>query len=214
MLTSLQKAPPVQSISRDQCSRKYFTKSWIYSCIACIVIFCPVSGLSAEENAGLWAALKTGNSFVLLRHASAPGVGDPDYFDVQDCSTQRNLSDVGRKQATAIGELFRVHGIEKARVLSSQWCRCLETARLLNLGPVEMLTHLNSFFRQYERRESQTENLRKWIDKQNLKQTVVLVTHQVNITSLTGVYPSSGELVIVNMSKSGKLSVMGSIKTD
>ena len=173
-----------------------------------------MSGLSAEGNAGLWAALKTGNSLVLLRHASAPGMGDPDYFDVEDCSTQRNLSNAGRKQATAIGDLFRVHGIENAHVLSSQWCRCLETARLLHLGPVEVLTHLNSFFRQYERRESQTENLRKWIDKQSLKQTVVLVTHQVNITSLTGVYPSSGELVVVNRSKSGKLLVLGSIKTD
>jgi hypothetical protein len=79
---------------------------------------------------------------------------------------------------------------------------------------VEVLPHLNSFFQQYERRESQTENLRQWIDIQSLEQTVVLVTHQVNITSLTGFYPSSGELVIVNRSKSGELSVMGSIKTD
>jgi hypothetical protein len=79
---------------------------------------------------------------------------------------------------------------------------------------VEVLPHLNSFFQQYERRESQTENLRQWIDIQSLEQTVVLVTHQVNITSLTGFYPSSGELFIVNRSKSGELSVMGSIKTD
>jgi len=204
----------VRRLSSDYNSIIVFTKTWLYSFLLCITILYPVSGFSAEGQAGLWAALKTSNSLVLLRHATAPGMGDPEYFDAEDCSTQRNLSDAGRKQATAIGELFRVHGIENARVLSSQWCRCLETATLLNLGSVEVLPHLNSFFQQFERRESQTENLRQWIDKQSLRQTVVLVTHQVNITSLTGVYPSSGELVIVNRSKSGKLSVMGSIKTD
>jgi len=214
MNTVLREYSDVHTLSSDHNSRVVLTKRWIYSFLVCIAILYPVSGFSSEDKAGLWAELKTGNSFVLLRHASAPGMGDPEYFNVEDCSTQRNLSDAGRKQAKAIGDLFRVHGIEKARVLSSQWCRCLETATLLNLGSVEVLHHLNSFFQQYERRESQTENLRKWIDKQSLEQTVVLVTHQVNITSLTGVYPSSGELVIVNRSKSGKLSVVGSIKTD
>ena len=208
------KFPPVKTLYRDKNSRKFFKKRWIYSVLACIIIFYPVSGSSSEDKAGLWRALRTDNSFVLMRHASAPGIGDPDYFDVADCSTQRNLSDAGREQAEAIGNLFRMHGIEKARVLSSQWCRCLETATLLKLGSVEILPHLNSFFQQYERRDSQTQNLRQWIAKQNLEQTVVLVTHQVNITSLTDVYPSAAELVIVNRSKSGKISVLGSIKTD
>jgi phosphohistidine phosphatase SixA len=214
MKTVYQEYPVVRTLFSDQKSRIVFTKRWVYSVLVWIAILCPVSGFSSDGKADLWAALKTGDSFVLLRHASAPGMGDPEYFDVEDCSTQRNLSDAGRKQATAIGDLFRAHGIEKARVYSSQWCRCLDTATLLSLGPVEVLPYLNSFFQQYERRESQTENLMKWIDKQRIEQVVVLVTHQVNITSLTGVYPSSGELVIVNRSKSGKLSVLGSIKTD
>lgn len=214
MSAVLPEFPPVKTLSRYQNSRFFFKKGWLYFFLACIVILFPVAGLSSEYEANLWKALKTGNSFVLLRHASAPGMGDPEYFEVEECSTQRNLSDAGRKQAAAIGNLFRVHGIEKARVLSSQWCRCLETAALLKLGSVEVLPHLNSFFQQYERRDSQTQNLRKWIGKQNLEQTVVLVTHQVNITSLTDVYPSSGELVIVNRSKSGKFSVLGNIKTD
>lgn len=214
MKTVYQEYPVVRTLFSDQKIRIVFTKRWVYSVLVWIAILCPVSGFSSDGKADLWAALKTGDSFVLLRHASAPGMGDPEYFDVEDCSTQRNLSDAGRKQATAIGDLFRAHGIEKARVYSSQWCRCLDTATLLSLGPVEVLPYLNSFFQQYERRESQTENLMKWIDKQRIEQVVVLVTHQVNITSLTGVYPSSGELVIVNRSKSGKLSVLGSIKTD
>lgn len=214
MSTVLHEYIKVRRLSSDHNSSIVLTKRWLYSFLVCIAILYPVSGFSSEVNAGLWAAIKTSNSLVLLRHANAPGMGDPEYFDLEDCSTQRNLSDAGRKQATAIGELFRVHGIENARVLSSQWCRCLETATLLNLGSVEVLPHLNSFFQQYERRESQTENLRQWIEKHSIEQTVVLITHQVNITSLTGVYPSSGELVVVNRSKSGKLSVIGSIKTD
>lgn len=214
MNTVLPEFAPVRTLFKDPHSRIFSKKSWIYFFLACIFILYPVSGLSSEDEAGLWKALRTGNSFALLRHAYAPGMGDPEYFDVEDCSTQRNLSDAGRKQAGAVGNLFRVHGIEKARVLSSQWCRCLETATLLKLGSVEILPQLNSFFQQYERRDLQTQNLRNWIGKQNLEQPVVLVTHQVNITSLTKVYPSSGELVIVNRSKSGEISVLGSIKTD
>lgn len=204
----------IKTLFSDQKSRQCFKRGWIYFFWACIVILYPVSGLSSEDETGLWKAMRNGSSFVLLRHAIAPGTGDPEYFDVEDCLTQRNLSDAGRKQAAAIGNLFQEHGIEKARVFSSEWCRCLETARLLKLGSVEELPHLNSFFQQYERRDYQTQNLREWIGKQNLDQPLVLVTHQVNITSLTGFYPSSGELVIVNRSKSDIISVLGSIKTD
>jgi len=206
--------PLIKTLSRDLNTRQCFKRGWIYFFLTCIVILYPVSGLSSENETDLWKALRTGSSFALLRHAIAPGTGDPQHFDVEDCSSQRNLSDAGRKQAVAIGDLFRVHGIEKARVLSSQWCRCLETAALLKLGSVEELALLNSFFQQYERRDFQTKSLREWVGKHNLKQPLVLVTHQVNITSLTDIYPSSGELVIVNRSKSDEISVLGSIKTD
>ena len=205
---------PERSLFSNNKPSKFFQKRLLYCILVCFVILFPVSGLSSEDTAGLWKELRAGHSFVLLRHASAPGMGDPDYFDVEDCSTQRNLSDAGRKQAESIGNLFRANGIKKAHVFSSQWCRCLETASLLKLGAVEVLPHLNSFFQQYELRDSQTENLSKWIDTQNIEDIIVLVTHQVNITSLTDVYPSSGELVFVDRSQSGKLSVLGSIKTD
>ena len=194
--------------------RLFFQKGWLCVFLACTVILCPVSGLASENQNDLWNALKTGNSFVLLRHAIAPGFGDPDNFDVLDCSTQRNLSDTGRLQAAKIGDMFRQHGIEKVRVLSSQWCRCLETARLLKLGTVEELAYLNSFFQRFERRDHQTGQLREWIIKQDLGQPLVLVTHQVNITSLTDVYPSSGELVIVARRELGGFSVLGTIRTD
>lgn len=205
---------PVKTVCGDRSSRRCLKKGWFYLFLVCFVLLYPVSGTASDHEDGLWNALRKGSYVVLLRHAVAPGTGDPDHFDLADCSTQRNLSDVGRTQAAAIGDLFRLHGIDIARVVSSQWCRCLETARLLQLGPVEELTHLNSFFQQWERRDYQTRNLREWITKQALDQPVVLVSHQVNITSLTGVYPSSGELVFVHKSKSGELSVMGTIRTD
>ncbi len=171
--------------------------------------------VQAEENSKeLWAKLRHPNHVALLRHALAPGTGDPPQFRLGNCTTQRNLNDQGREQAARIGARFRDHGLSRARVYSSQWCRCLETARLLDLGPVKELPVLNSFFRQYERRQAQTRDLREWLDKQVMDEPVVLVTHQVNITALTGVYPSSGELVIIRVSPAGEISVIGTIKTD
>jgi len=169
---------------------------------------------SAEADAALWKALRSGGHVVLLRHALAPGTGDPPGFRLGDCQTQRNLSMQGREQATRIGELFRNHGMQTARVFSSQWCRCLETARLLDLGPVEERPVLNSFFNDFSRRDPQTGELRGWLDELPLSEPVVLVTHQVNITALTGVYPASGELVIVRRGENGKLDVIGTIETD
>jgi hypothetical protein len=83
---------------------------------------------------------------LLIRHAEAPGTGDPEDFRLGECSTQRNLSKAGSDQARAVGDWLRDRGVERARVYSSQWCRCLETAELLDLGPVAELPGLNSFF--------------------------------------------------------------------
>ncbi|HMB78213.1 MAG TPA: histidine phosphatase family protein [Kiloniellaceae bacterium] len=167
----------------------------------------------ADETA-LWAALRSGGHVALLRHALAPGTGDPADFKLSDCRTQRNLSEEGRAQARRIGDLFRANGIERARVLTSQWCRCRETAELLQLGPVTELPALNSFFQNREDREPQTRALRAWLQRQDLSTVQVLVTHQVNISALTGVYPSSGELVILQAVADGDVSVLGTIATD
>jgi phosphohistidine phosphatase SixA len=170
--------------------------------------------LSSEGDAVLWKSLRSGEHFALLRHAIAPGTGDPPGFKLGSCRTQRNLSEEGRTQAIKIGKLFRDNRIQTARVFSSQWCRCLETAKLLELGPVQGLSFLNSFFNNYESRESQTQKLSEWLHEQNLGQPLVLVTHQVNITALTNVYPISGELVIIRRSKTGEFVVVGTIKTE
>jgi phosphohistidine phosphatase SixA len=166
------------------------------------------------EEAALWNALRSGGHIALLRHALAPGTGDPAEFNLGDCSTQRNLSERGRAQAARIGERFRGKGIEMARIYSSQWCRCLDTAELLNLGPVNDLPVLNSFYQRWENRDPQTNALRTWLRQVDLSEVNILVTHQVNITELTGVYPSSGELVMVRLQKDGSLRVAGTIETD
>lgn len=167
----------------------------------------------AVEDSTLWSKLRSGGHFVLIRHARAPGVGDPTEFTLRDCATQRNLSDEGRGQAKRIGSRFKAEGMESAQVFSSQWCRCLETAQLLELGEVQELPALNSFFEHRERETTQTRELQKWLADQKLDQLLVLVTHQVNITALVNVYPSSGELVIVHRGDNGKLSVAGTLET-
>jgi phosphohistidine phosphatase SixA len=202
---------------------KYGTKSsmqtriQLKSLLLAILITLSIAGYdtthASEEQASLWQALQSGDNFALLRHAIAPGSGDPPDFELHQCATQRNLSQEGRDQAKKIGARFRENGIRKAKVSSSQWCRCLETAKLLEIGPVEELDALNSFFQNFGRRDIQTHTLLDWIKAQNLTRPLVLVTHQVNITALTGVYPSSGELVIVHRSKTGGLTVVGTIET-
>ncbi len=156
-------------------------------------LLCTAPGLSAAGDAALWSALRSGGHVALLRHAIAPGAGDPREFALRDCSTQRNLSDEGRDQAARIGARFRANRIQTARVFSSPWCRCLETARLLGLGPIQELPVLNSFFQRYERRDPQTQALKEWLASQDLDELLVLITHQVNITALTNVYPASGD---------------------
>ena len=170
-------------------------------------------GVAATEGA-LWQALRGGGHAALLRHAIAPGTGDPENFLIDDCGTQRNLSDEGRDQAARIGARFRANGIERADVFSSQWCRCLDTARRLDLGNVKPLPILNSFFGRYDRRDEQTAALSAWLNEAKLDRPIVLITHQVNISALTGIHPTSGELVIVRVDNDGAISVTGTIEPD
>jgi broad specificity phosphatase PhoE len=170
-------------------------------------------GRSSEEDAVLWNSLRSGEHFAMLRHAIAPGTGDPSGFKLDNCRTQRNLSEEARNQAVKIGKLFRENEIQTARVFSSQWCRCLETAKLLERGPVQPLSSLNAF-NNYQYRESQTQKPTEWLHKQNLDPPLVLGTHQVNITALSHVSPSSGERAIIHRSKNGEISVAGTIVTE
>jgi phosphohistidine phosphatase SixA len=160
----------------------------------------------------LWDALRSKNHFALLRHALAPGTGDPPEFTLGRRETQRNLSEEGRAQAKRIGDLFRAHGINKALVFSSEWYRCQDTAELLDIGPVVTLPALNSFFQNFAQKDIKTESLKVWLSQQEIDKPLVLVTHQVNITALTEIYPSSGEIVVVKKDAHVGLKVLGSIK--
>ncbi len=166
--------------------------------------------LRAEETEeALWNVLGKGEAVVLIRHALAPGTGDPAGFKLDDCATQRNLSEEGRRQARQIANAFRENGISSAQVWSSRWCRCLETARLLDLGSVEPLPFLDSFFSQPGRGPAQTAALREFLSRPYQGPPRVLVTHQVNITGLTGVVPRSGEMVVVQPTSEDAIRVIG-----
>ena len=172
------------------------------------------SPASVGQDVALWSSLHYGEHIALLRHAFAPGTGDPENFKLGDCSTQRNLSQAGREHAERIGARLRENGIAHARVYASQWCRARETAALLRLGPVAELPLLNSFFASRDREQAQTRTLVQWLAKQDVSRPLVLVTHQVNITALTRIYPDSGDIVVVRRTADGKLHVVGTLKTD
>ncbi len=167
------------------------------------------SSVVFADNDRLLKLLATGNHFALMRHALAPGTGDPANFNVNDCSTQRNLNDKGRQQAVAIGAHLKAVADLKFDVYSSQWCRCMETATLLAVGAVTPMPEINSFFADRSTAESQTRATTDWLI--NAKLPVLLVTHQVNITALTGVYPTSGEIVVMKREADGTLVVAGSL---
>ncbi|MFT5488795.1 MAG: phosphohistidine phosphatase SixA [Paracoccaceae bacterium] len=186
------------------------------SALALLVLFMALPNpASAQNDAALWDTIRTGSAFAIMRHALAPGTGDPQSVVIGDCTTQRNLSENGRAQARKIGSGFRTNGITAARVLTSAWCRCAETAKLLSLGKVERLAPLNSFFVTRSREPAQTAALKAWIlqDKpaRTSRRPLVLVTHQVNITALTGVYPRSGEIVVARYAEDGKVAVLGTL---
>ena len=147
---------------------------------------------------------------LMLRHALAPGTGDPAGFRLGDCATQRNLDGAGRAQAVKLGEQLARAGISRARVYSSQWCRCLDTARLLNLGAVTELPALNSFFDRPQEREPNISALRAFLAKLPADgPPVVLVTHQVTVSALTGVYPASGGGVLLQLDGSPTPRILG-----
>ncbi|MBB6508291.1 broad specificity phosphatase PhoE [Rhizobium soli] len=169
---------------------------------------------NARAQSDPWAELRTGAAIVLLRHAIAPGTGDPANFAVSDCSTQRNLSAQGIAQAGRIGTLFRKNGVAQAQVFSSQWCRCIDTAKGLGLGPVEPQPLLNSFFGSPEDGRPQTQALRAWMTGLPPGRPVVLVTHQVNITGLTSIVPANGELLFVTAGAADPLTVIGRVAVE
>jgi phosphohistidine phosphatase SixA len=146
--------------------------------------------------AGADAGLQPG-SVVLIRHALAPGVGDPERFALNDCSTQRNLSEEGRAQAVRIGQFFRQLSVPVDAVWSSQWCRTRDTADLAFPGKRVDKPAFNSFFGEPDAAPAQTRAAQDSLNAWTGKGLLVVVTHQVNITAISGVVPASGEAVVL-----------------
>jgi broad specificity phosphatase PhoE len=165
----------------------------------------------AQASEALWALLKSGGQVVIMRHAATVGTaGDPDTMRLEDCSTQRNLSPSGRDDARRIGDAFRTRGIPVTDVRSSIWCRCLDTATLA-FGMASPWLPLNSFFRNRERESSQTGEVRELVSRHR-GGTLILVTHQVNITALTGLYPAEGEIIVL-MPLGADFTIAGRLKS-
>ena len=135
---------------------------------------------------------------IFLRHALAPGLGDPSDFIKEDCSTQRNLNDEGRSQARLLGDYLKKSNIRFSEILTSEWCRCIDTAKELGLGEWETFSGLNSFFEGHEKKSHVMNKLWQKLNFVKFSDLVLFVTHQVVITEITGEFPRSGEMVLYN----------------
>ena len=160
-----------------------------------LMLLLPAAAIASDD---LWKLLQAGGHVVLIRHTiTEPGAGDPPGMRLDDCASQRNLSDEGRAHARRIGAAFRARNIPVSRVLSSPWCRCLETARLA-FGKAETTKPLSNLFGRHENRDTQVKALRALLKTVPRERNLVLVTHGSTILALTGISPGTGEMVIVS----------------
>ena len=178
--------------------------------IILIIFLILTNGIKADTETQVLKNLKNGGNLIFIRHAYAPGGGDPDNFDLNDCSTQRNLSETGREQAKKIGKFFHKNQIPIDKVISSEWCRCKETAEIA-FKRFETKDFLNSFFSEKfsKNRTKQIEDLNKYIDRWDSSKNLVLVTHYVLISEVLNYAPSSGEIVIsdIKFKKIGNIDI-------
>ena len=176
-----------------------------------IIFITLTSTIKADLNKNLINELKKGDKVIFIRHAYAPGGGDPGNFDINDCSTQRNLNFSGKLQAVNIGSFFKKNEIPTHKVISSEWCRCKETA-LLSFKNFETKNFLNSFYSSKfsNNKNKQIKELKRYIEKWQNEGNLILITHHVVISEILGYSTSSGEIVISNKN----FEKIGSIKTD
>jgi len=176
----------------SQLPRRRFTSSLLG-----LALGAPLLGRaqSTSEQADFWTLLRDGGNVLLMRHAQTEsGIGDPPSFKLGDCSTQRNLSEAGREQARRVGAAFQQEKIALDEVRSSAWCRCVDTAELA-FGRHTVWPLINSFFQQ-SGRESQTSEVLQALKSFKAPRNLVLVTHQVNISALTGSFTAMGEMLL------------------
>jgi len=164
-----------------------------------IIFICLSASVKAYSKQNIISELKNGGKLIFIRHAYAPGSGDPSNFDISDCTSQRNLSNLGKVQSKKIGLFFSKNNILIDKVYSSEWCRCKETAKIA-FHNYELKKMLNSFFSKKftKNKDSQLINLKKFIKNWDGKQNLVFITHYVVISELLNYETTSGEIVITN----------------
>ena len=174
-----------------------------------IIFISLTTSIKADLDKNLMNQLLDGNKLIFIRHAYAPGNGDPDNFNLNDCSTQRNLSEEGRKQAKKIGEFFTNNNIKIEKVFSSEWCRCKETAEIA-FKDYSTKNFLNSFYssKYAKNKTKQIEELDNYVQQLKSNQNIVLVTHYVLISEVLNYAPSSGEIVVSDKN----FNIIGSIE--
>ena len=174
-----------------------------------IIFISLTTTIKADLNKKLINQLEEGGKLIFIRHAYAPGSGDPDNFNLSDCSTQRNLSKEGQKQAEYIGEFFRNNKVKIDKVLSSEWCRCKETAKIA-FKNFSTNSFLNSFYSSKfaKNKDKQVKALKEYIKKFKSDKNLVLVTHYVLISEILNYGPSSGEIVVSDKN----LNIIGSLE--
>lgn len=168
---------------------------------------------ACANEADAWTALRAGGHVALMRHADAPGgAGDPPGFVLGDCATQRNLSAKGRADAAQIGARIKSEGIVFEKILSSPWCRCVDTATLMDIGPVEAEPTFSNVIVLSEQREALTQGARGLLAAWGGTGRLLVVTHGANIRALTGISPVSGEIVVVKSGADGSIQPVGRIR--
>ena len=176
-----------------------------------IIFISLITPIKADLENNLINKLKEGGKLIFIRHAYAPGNGDPTNFNLNDCSTQRNLSNEGRKQAKHIGKFFTKNNIEIGDILSSEWCRCKETAKIA-FENFSTNSFLNSFYnaKYAKNKDKQVRALNNYIKNFENNKNLILVTHYVLISEILNYGPSSGEIVVSDRN----FNIIGSIKID
>ena len=185
------------------------SRTFIAGLLAALALHAPVGH---ADDAGLWKRMAGGGHVVVMRHAATtPGVGDPAGFKAGDCATQRNLSPAGRADARAVGAAFHRYAVPVGRVLTSSWCRCVDTAQLA-FGRAEPAEMVDSTWQESDavaRRRAAA--VGKYVASYSEPGNLVLVTHDVNVRALTGTSLAQGEMVVAQARADGTLRVLGTL---
>ena len=183
---------------------KLYVKNVVLKLVVVVVSMLSLVGIARAD---LLSDLTDGRHVMMIRHADAPGVGDPAGYKLDQCATQRNLGEYGRRQSVAIGQWLADRKVQSAKMFSSAWCRCMDTATLMNKGPVRVEPALGSFFDDMSQRDAQNRALQSLIAsnlKAYPKQPLIYVTHHVNIEAFTGQAIGVGDIVVARVTLDGK----------